>query len=91
MQTAFVVLILPGVAQRLLVLRALPLRRVGYLQRRAIQIGLIPVNIRRAAVTRPACSNAASGLAASLFKSPSVHKAEHLKLVNQNQINNLYN
>ncbi|BCZ57608.1 hypothetical protein SL267_22250 [Serratia marcescens] len=50
MQTAFVVLILPGVAQRLLVLRALPLRRVGYLQRRAIQIGLIP--IRRAAVAR---------------------------------------
>ncbi len=76
MQAAFVVLILPGVAQRLLVLRALPLRRaghrlalqlaegvvlsgpaqvarcIGHFQRRAVQIGVIPVNIRRAAVAR---------------------------------------
>ncbi|CAI2040412.1 Uncharacterised protein [Serratia marcescens] len=75
-QAAFVVLVLPGVAQRLLVLRALPLRRaghrlalqlaegvvlpgpaqvarcIGHFQRRAVQIGVIPVNIRRAAVAR---------------------------------------
>ncbi len=30
MQAAFIVLILPGVAQRLLILRALPLRRAGH-------------------------------------------------------------
>ena len=76
MQAAFVVLVLPGVAQRLLILRALPLRRaghrlalqlaegvvlpgpaqvarrVGHFQRRAVQIGVIPVNICRAAVAR---------------------------------------
>ena len=75
-QAAFVILVLPGVAQRLLILRALPLRRaghrlalqlaegivlpgpaqvarrVGHFQRRAVQIGVIPVNIRRAAVAR---------------------------------------
>ncbi|CAI1190242.1 Uncharacterised protein [Serratia entomophila] len=76
MQAAFVVLVLPGVAQRLIVLRAiaprraryrLPLqlaegvilpgpaqiaRRVGHLQRRTVQIGVVPVNLRRTAVAR---------------------------------------
>ncbi len=36
MQAAFVVLVLPGVAQRLLILRALPLRRAGH--RLALQL-----------------------------------------------------
>ncbi|CAI2018340.1 Uncharacterised protein [Serratia entomophila] len=76
MQAAFVVLILPGVAQRLIVLRAIApgrtryrlpqqlaegavlpgptqvARRIGHLQRRAVQIGVVPVNLRRATVAR---------------------------------------
>ncbi|CAI2537809.1 Uncharacterised protein [Serratia ficaria] len=76
MQAAFVVLVLPGVAQRLIVLRAiapgralyrLPLQlaegvvvarptqvahRIAHLQRRAVQIRVVPIHLRRTAVAR---------------------------------------